>query len=508
MLNTIESVRHAGAVYYQRKPVAMLLIAILIGFTTWLGAKLTGGPGQIALIWIANGLLAGIILSSPRRDWIWLLASGYAGNVGLNFLVGVDPLLSVTLAFCNTIEVAAGCAITGAVGKFDDLGWGFHVRFLAGCVIIGPLLSAFFAALILAVTHGAPFLDVMRSWFAADAVGMASFAPLMLYMRKADLSGLFTWEGVLRWGTVLTAVALVAVMVFTQNMYNVRFLVTGVLVLTAFQLGRAGLSIAICMVALTAVLAIESYNGPLLAIDPAIRQKVLELQFYIVATVLTTFSVAITVEKSAKLKMLVDAANIELLELSLTDNLTKLSNRRAFDDALEREWKIATRNRSALSLLIIDVDRFKAYNDTYGHSAGDACLASVGRLLAGIVFRPSDLVARIGGEEFAAVLPGTSDAGAKEVAERIREAIYNANLPAESSTFGRVTVSVGVAAAIPAAHDTLKTLFDIADMRLYHAKQNGRNRVGGPEIEGLENVRFNPGFGLQERQRDRKNTAA
>ncbi len=466
---------------YLNKPLTLLMVAVLVASTAWLGVSLTGGTGQIAVIWISNGLLAGIVLTSPRRDWPWLLASGYIGNVGINLLLGDAPLLALLLASCNTLEIAIGCAITGMAGKLDDLGWHFYLKFLAGCVVIGPLVAAFAASMILAIAKGAPPLDVMRLWFAADAVGMVTFAPLLLNLRTTDFTKLLNRGGVVRATAVLAAVALVTALVFYQTSYNVRFLVTGALILSAFQLRRVGLSIAICVFALIAVGMIEYQGTQVILAADAIRQKVMELQFYIMATTLITLPVAIIVERSAKLKQQVDAVNLELRELSLTDKLTKLSNRRAFDDMLEREWKIGLRNRSHLSLLIIDVDHFKAYNDTYGHSAGDACLAGVGRLLGGIVFRPSDMVARIGGEEFAVILPGTNGPGAVEVAERIRDAVFAAHILAASSSFERVTVSIGVGTTIPAGYDTMTTLFDIADAYLYQAKQNGRNRVEGKE---------------------------
>lgn len=467
------------------KPLILILIAVLVASTAWLGVNLTGGTSQIAVIWISNGLLAGLILTSPRRDWTWLLVSGFIGNAGINLMLGDAPLLAFLLASSNTLEIAIGCAITGMAGKLDGLGWRFYLRFLAGCVVIGPLAAAFAAATILAVAKGAVFLDVMRLWFAADAVGMATFAPLILTLRTWDYSKLMTRNGMIRSAAVLVLVVLVATAVFYQSDYNVRFLVTGVLVLAAFQLGRAGLSIATCMVALIAVVLIGHHIGPVGLADDMFRQKIMELQFYIVATVMITFPVAITVEKSARLKMQVDAANVELRELSLTDKLTKLPNRRAFDERLDREWKIALRNRSSLSLLIIDVDRFKAYNDTYGHSAGDACLARVARIMSEIVLRPSDMVARIGGEEFAIILPATHEEGVLEVANRIRASIFDADLPAQSSEWGRVTVSVGIGTAHPTRQKNVKTLFDLADSYLYQAKKRGRNRVEGMDLQAV-----------------------
>jgi diguanylate cyclase (GGDEF)-like protein len=161
---------------------------------------------------------------------------------------------------------------------------------------------------------------------------------------------------------------------------------------------------------------------------------------------------------------------------ALHDSLSGLPNRRQFDAFHLAEWRRAADSRQYLSLVMIDVDMFKAYNDTYGHAAGDRCLVRVAEAIQSCVRQRNDLCARLGGEEFVAILPGTTAAGAAIVAENICEAVRSAAIPHERSPFGVVTVSAGVAAAVPAGnHDG--TLFEAADASLYRAKANGRNRV-------------------------------
>jgi diguanylate cyclase (GGDEF)-like protein len=167
-----------------------------------------------------------------------------------------------------------------------------------------------------------------------------------------------------------------------------------------------------------------------------------------------------------------------LEELSTTDGLTGIANRRRFDDFFEREWRRSTREYSNLSLLIIDIDHFKQFNDRYGHLAGDDCLRQVASVIAKTVKRAGDLVARYGGEEFACVLPGTGREGALRIAGEITNNITSLNIPHEDSPVaGQVTVSIGVATAVVEKGQEYSDLIKKADQCLYYAKQQGRNRV-------------------------------
>jgi diguanylate cyclase (GGDEF)-like protein/PAS domain S-box-containing protein len=166
--------------------------------------------------------------------------------------------------------------------------------------------------------------------------------------------------------------------------------------------------------------------------------------------------------------------------LAIEDSLTGLANRRRFDERLKEEWARAYRDRSSLALLMIDVDHFKAYNDEYGHPAGDACLRLVAKIIAAETQRAGDLAARYGGEEFAMLLPNTDAAGCALIGERIRKAIHEAGLVHGSNlTSGCVTASVGGATCRPALERTagVSSLVEAADRALYAAKDAGRNRL-------------------------------
>ncbi|MDX2272568.1 MAG: PleD family two-component system response regulator [Cyanobacteriota bacterium] len=171
-------------------------------------------------------------------------------------------------------------------------------------------------------------------------------------------------------------------------------------------------------------------------------------------------------------------ANQELLRLSHLDGLTQLANRRRFDDYFHQEWKRMSRERSFLSLLLIDVDFFKRFNDHYGHPAGDQCLQQVADALRQSIFRPSDLAARYGGEEFVVVLPHTDSEGIQQVAQRIQTQLYQQQIPhqhSEVSSF--VTLSMGGCCGIPTSEQAPVTWIEIADQQLYQAKKQGRNQI-------------------------------
>jgi len=167
-----------------------------------------------------------------------------------------------------------------------------------------------------------------------------------------------------------------------------------------------------------------------------------------------------------------------LQRLSAVDGLTGISNRRAFADYLDKEWRGAIRQHAPISLLMADIDNFKEFNDAYGHLAGDECLRKVASALAGAVMRPADMVARFGGEEFAVILPDTGANEATLVGERLLTSIRRMGLPHQhSGAASYVTLSFGLVAARPERGMESAELIEMADRLLYQAKAEGRNRI-------------------------------
>jgi diguanylate cyclase (GGDEF)-like protein len=166
--------------------------------------------------------------------------------------------------------------------------------------------------------------------------------------------------------------------------------------------------------------------------------------------------------------------------MGLVDGLTDIPNRRCFDDRLALEWRRALREGRPLTFLMMDLDEFKAYNDTYGHPQGDLLLRTIAKILSAAAKRPADLAARLGGEEFGVLLPETGAKAAREVAERIRAAVEAARVPATGGNLTQITVSVGVVSLVPSDKTSPEAFVAAADKNLYAAKESGRNRICGP----------------------------
>ena len=215
-----------------------------------------------------------------------------------------------------------------------------------------------------------------------------------------------------------------------------------------------------------------------LKLETLVQQRTKEISIQKNEIIQKNSELEIQQKQLAESKLNLEQANKILNKLSVTDSLTGLSNRRKFDEFLYKEWGRNTRRKSPISLLMIDVDYFKYYNDEYGHHAGDMCLKSVAEALINSLHRSSDLIARYGGEEFAAVLPDSDMRSAFVVAERIREEIKKKNIKHEKSSVDSIlTVSIGVATEIPLVDYEYIELLKRADEALYRAKTEGRNRV-------------------------------
>ncbi len=190
-----------------------------------------------------------------------------------------------------------------------------------------------------------------------------------------------------------------------------------------------------------------------------------------------TTQVTIAIQQS-ELCCQLQVANQKLQQLAILDGLTGVANRRYFDLVLDNEWQRLTREKQPLSLILCDIDYFKAYNDAYGHPQGDRCLQKVAKVLQESIRRPADLVARYGGEEFAVILPNTDFKGALFVAKNISELLAKKQLPhCKSNVSKYVTCSIGIATQIPSLTHTAKVTVESADRALYQAKKQGRNQI-------------------------------
>jgi diguanylate cyclase (GGDEF)-like protein len=191
-----------------------------------------------------------------------------------------------------------------------------------------------------------------------------------------------------------------------------------------------------------------------------------------------TQELAEEIEERKKSEEKLKTANQQLEYLANIDGLTQIPNRRNFDVHLQQEWGRMSREKLYLSLILVDVDCFKQYNDYYGHQIGDDCLKQVAIALKNSIKRTGDLVARYGGEEFATVLPNTDAKGALHLAEQMRLSVAKLSLPHDNSTVSSfVTISLGIASLIPGKNISPERIIELADRALYQAKQQGRDRI-------------------------------
>jgi diguanylate cyclase (GGDEF)-like protein len=453
----------------------------------WVGLFSGRGAGHVPAIWWANAGLASLMLRSRRRNLRLLLVAGYAGNVIGHLLFG-DPLWETfSLSACDIGETAiAVFGVLVAVGRQVDLTRQRQLlRFVGFAVLLGPLAASLTAGVLLHFVTGSRW-TVPLFWFPASALGMSVVVPLALGLARRETSELFQPARLANTLLYLLTIAVATTAIFSRSEFALLFLIFPPLLFLVVRMGLSGGVLGCCVVAAIGThFTIAERGGPLAQMaNASLEHRILILQLFLATAVLSVSVVAVvfadlkrahraTGESEERYRQL--ASSMETL--ATEDALTGVANRRQFDRVLQAEWQRAQRSLAPISLLLIDVDHFKAFNDHYGHLEGDGCLRTIAHITAEIARRPSDMVARFGGEEFAVVLPGTSSAGAAETAERLRLAVLHQSLAHEGNPHGIVTVSVGCATLVPEDGLSATELIAAADESLYAAKKGGRNRV-------------------------------
>jgi diguanylate cyclase (GGDEF)-like protein/PAS domain S-box-containing protein len=227
--------------------------------------------------------------------------------------------------------------------------------------------------------------------------------------------------------------------------------------------------------------------------ETALRKKNGEINWFLVSAKAVlddegafegSFAMLTDINARKEMELLLAESNKRLTELSNTDSLTGIANRRRFDDTLEHEFSRLKRSKSKLSVIMFDIDHFKEYNDYYGHVMGDECLRKIGRAFADCINRNVDLAARYGGEEFACILPDTDLENALKIAENIRQAIYNLKIVhCKSAVCEYVTASFGVATVGYTYDSSTADIIEFVDMLMYKAKSSGKNNIKYGELE-------------------------
>jgi len=467
--------------------VKIVFVIALTALLAWVGLASGRGAGHVPAIWWANAALASIILLDLRRRWPLLFIAGYAGNV-LGHLYFGDPLWeTLCLSACDVGEAAiAVFGVAYALGRRVDLTQQRQLlRFVAFAVLLGPAVASLTAGLLLHWVTGSP-LTVTFVWFPASALGMAVVVPLVLGLARRETRELFLPHRVANTLLYLLMIGVATTAIFSRADFPWLFLIFPPLLFLVVRLGLSGGVLGCCVVAAIGTqFTVNTRGGPLAQLPNAsLEHRILILQLFLATAVLSVSVVAIVFADLKRAHIATGlseeryrdlASSMEML--AIEDPLTSVPNRRHFDRTIQSEWKRAVRNGSLISLLLIDVDRFKDFNDLYGHLEGDNCLRRIGRLAADACRRASDTVARIGGEEFAIILPGTPASGAFETAERLREDVMRQGIGHAANAPLVVTISIGCATFIPTEGSEATEIIAAADAALYAAKNAGRNRV-------------------------------
>ncbi len=462
--------------------VALVATAVLISI------HLVTPDTHIAILWLANGITLGVLLTNPRRYWMAYLLCSLSTNIVIGLINGTTPLRTVIISAGNIVEILVAASFIYRPDRpahhFTDRA--SALRMLAG-FIVGPAASMIIAAAARYWITGTPWLQTVQVWYLAHCMGLAIVTPLTLTVLFKDFEPLMNRRALPRTIFCLALLVVAMQVVFMQTQLPLLFLVFPFVALIAFQLGFAGMTASLFILGIGVSFFTLLGSGPFMLIQETIPgERVLFAQFFICSCIAMALPIAIALIERHRLELSLLVAQDQLRALAATDQLTAIPNRRMFDEFIDREWKRAGRDKSAICAIMIDVDCFKLYNDRYGHQAGDECLKAVATCLVEVVRRPGDLIARYGGEEFIALLPNTKLDGARFVAEQIRRRVEALQIVHTATSDGRVTVSIGVAMGLPEDGGASEGLIAVADANLYMAKENGRNCVCDGDVTPLK----------------------
>ena len=458
-----------------RRNIAWWIVgtAIASGLSAFTAIKLTQQAGYIAAVWPANGILLAALIAVGRQQAAFI-AAAFVANVIVDVGIGQPPTVSVFLSACSSVEMLVAMALM----RWYQKGNWIHLEqprvlaaFWATVCLIAPFVSASLAAIGLHGFVDTSLREVFETWWMANALGLAVMTPpLLIIFRDGARASMAAISSTRAIGSLLFLLVVTSG-VFLQVRYPLLFLLFPAMVLVAFNAGFLGVAIALLIVTVESSLLTYLGTGPLTLIPNVTPREITVLMQLVLAQMLIMgFLVAANLGERRKLER-------ELEVLATTDALTGLSTRRRFDEHFQTVWAEALRERHPVAVMMLDADFFKAYNDSYGHLDGDVCIKAIATIIRGIARRPLDLAVRYGGEEFLLLLSHTSLQGAKQLAVEIHEALAAANIEHRESPYGRVTLSIGIAAAVPEADMSATGMIDAADRALYRAKHAGRSRT-------------------------------
>ncbi len=426
-------------------------------------------------------MLFAVVATKPRRVWLYYFAAGLLADTLADVWYG-DPLrLAIGVSVANSVEVILSTVV---LTKWFGSPLGLSKRrpllgFLGVSVVCATAVtSALGASWTLLFVDAGPWWTLFRTWYLGDVLGMAIMAPLVFILLRPGFFFVLQRDQLMRTLGILTVPAVATALVFTHDKDPLIFFIFPTLLLVVFRRGFPGAVLAIFVIAVISIALTVTGHGPLMLIeDSHMLHRIVVVQIFLAVALFTVFPVAALLEEGEELEASLRKSEARYRELASADGLTGLPNRRSFDDRLEEEWQRAMQRREPLALLLIDVDLFKSFNDLCGHMGGDDCLRRIAKTISEALPRPSDMVSRFGGEEFAVILPNMEAETALEAAESIRTAVSALQVPHAGSPLGIQTISIGVAATVPMREERADSLLKASDTALYRAKHLGRNRV-------------------------------
>jgi diguanylate cyclase (GGDEF)-like protein len=464
---------------------ALLRLASIFLFATlcsWLGIVLSRQSEGVATIWLSNGLIFGLLITQPKRRWLAYFLAGLTADTLADLIYGDPFRVAFGVSLANSVEVVtSSLLLTLWFGSPLDLSKrkslvGFLLVSVIGAAAITSALGAWWTVV---QVGGSSWWPMFRTWYLGDMLGMALLAPMVIMIQRPQFFSMFERKHLLHTLSVLAPSVIITALVFNDSRDPMFFFMFPVFLLVAFRLGMAGTVVNILLVTLMAIGFTVKGSGPLMLIsgEHMLLHRIVIAQLFAAVAIFTMFPVAALLEEKEALKNSLTESEARFRNLAHVDELTGLPNRRAFNLQFEQAWSEAFAANKPLGLVILDADHFKQYNDDIGHPAGDACLRKIAHVLVATIDPAEGFPARIGGEEFAVILTGTTQSRAHELAEKIRRSVEDLALPHSSSHCGVQTVSVGVAIRTPYRGQPSIDMMRMADQALYAAKRAGRNQV-------------------------------
>jgi diguanylate cyclase (GGDEF)-like protein len=471
-----------------------LLFSLIIFITSMLISLAEVSSGWVDIIYPVSGLVLGCVFLDERNYKFSLLYTivSFWGILMAIFFTSYKIAL-VSHAITNTLEIMIilfmtkyRIGLTIKVERFQNLVWFGAITIVASII---PNLAYAVIKISTDVTSNENWFDVFKTGALADIVGVVIMMPFILSMRKHDIK-VNTIKIKPYFIRLFNFIAIsIYLFVLTRTGYPLLFMIFPPILLSIVIMGYRGAIMHLVIVAIIGMEALECQFSPFMFVtDSGLHERTIGIQIFLLTISITTLVFTSLLADRYRLEQALFITNVKLSEMATTDALTGLANRRGMENFVNEIWMSSLKRKEHMSIILLDVDKFKIYNDRYGHLAGDDCLKSVANTMKKVT-RGQDIAVRYGGEEFMLMLSRADTLGAMRVADRLRKAIIDLQIPHPDTNETVITASFGVISTegFPEIRD-VKTLICRADEALYRAKKLGRNRVELAQEEKEENL--------------------